>query len=174
MIFAQIIDCKVHCIREYEEVPNFHANAGVFIDITDSILDIREGCDCVDGVFHEYVEPDTPNYLILTLSVNGPGFRNLTNDGSDTIALSGLLKRESDDTIIQLSGTWYIPLRSSFGGVYDIATCSFIDGMASVVYSTTLAPEIVSFEQYDMIPVTIDGVVYEIKLEGRNKFMVHR
>lgn len=49
MKFAQILQGKVHWIGEYDSPPDFHSNAGLFVEIEDE--QIKEGWSYDMGVF---------------------------------------------------------------------------------------------------------------------------
>ena len=53
--YAQILNNKVHWIGEYETVPHFNANVGIFIDITDLTEQPKENWDYIDGNFIDSV-----------------------------------------------------------------------------------------------------------------------
>jgi len=117
-------------------------------------------------------------YLHVVMS-DGDGREpiGLQNNGINSISIVVTFRttEESDSSVIAaINNVWRVAIRNSMNGVYDIILITFVSGVATVTYKTTLLPDICSIQEYDMDPIIIGDVTYKINIIGNTVFKVFR
>jgi len=128
-----------------------------------------------------YVEPFEPN-IYLHLSVTGGDGKEpigVLNDGTDSINVTCTFRKTSDpvsDILTAITGlSRRVTVRKDTGECYDIFSITFVDGISSFAYKTTLDPAICEIKESDFLPVDSGyEVPYIINLIGDNTFKVYR
>ncbi len=63
--YAQIINNKVHWIGNYDNQPNFNSNVGTFDNIENNKQGVKEGWNCIDGIYSASIAPPKQSIFAL-------------------------------------------------------------------------------------------------------------
>ncbi|MFZ3047016.1 MAG: hypothetical protein WA151_13980 [Desulfatirhabdiaceae bacterium] len=183
--FAQILpgQSTIHGVFEYEEAPNFHPDAGTFIDVTDLQPVPFGGWTYDDGVFSAPAGQQEPTYLYAHVELSGgdgldPAGIEVNSEAGLAVTITIRASENPLSPVIDaFSGKWRVHLRSSDGRIYDIVGLNFINGAVSAVYPVARAakrgPAVCQMLESDLTPVIVGGVEYRFRLVGDTTFKVY-
>lgn len=131
--------------------------------------------DAWDGL--TFTKPEENN-LFVTVSMSGGDGRSdpigVANNGVESLNISIAIKDKSG-SVIPISGSWRIVLRSSDDSEYETLAVTLTNGLASFDYTTTGRTGQISIKDSDLTAVfEIGGKLYSLKVAGDTNFKVYR
>ena len=123
---------------------------------------------------------DSNNYLYIHIGMaDGDGLDpiGIINNGTDKITITATFRSGTEpnsSVITAVTGmSWRVSIRNNVD-IYDIIMIPFINGVATVNYTTTGLPGICSISESDLEQITVGDTIYVLKIIGDTTFKVYR